>query len=198
MNYLVLVNKENRIPEDWESEIQLINIVDVEGKKTKLEKETLDKFYELRQAAKNIGLEIEINSAYRSVAGQEEIAKELLEQKGPEYVQLYVATPGYSEHHTGLAVDVALRQNGERVVENEEKTVKLHMYEQLHTILADYGFILRYPKGKEEITGYRYEPWHIRYIQDVEKAHKIMDEGLTLEEFVNAKRMVIKPNPQQQ
>ena len=71
------------------------------------------------------------------------------------------------------------------------------MYEKLHTILADFGFILRYPKGKEEITGYRYEPWHIRYIQDVEKAHKIMDEGLTLEEYVNAKRMVIKPNPQQ-
>ena len=79
MNYLVLVNKENKIPDNWESDIQLINIVDVEGKKTKLEKETLDKFYELRQAARNIGLEIEINSAYRSVAGQEEIAKEIVE-----------------------------------------------------------------------------------------------------------------------
>ena len=96
MNYLVLVNKENKIPENWESEVQLINIVDVEGKKTKLEAETLHKFYELRQAARNAGLEIEINSAYRSVAGQEEIARELLEKKGPEYVQLFVATPGYS------------------------------------------------------------------------------------------------------
>ena len=68
------------------------------------------------------------------------------------------------------------------------------MYEKLHTLLADYGFILRYPKGKEEVTGYRYEPWHIRYIQDVEKAHKIMDEGMSLEEFLGAKRMVMKPN----
>ena len=124
--------------------------------------------------------------------------KELLEKKGPEYVQLFVATPGYSEHHTGLAVDVALRQNGQIVEENEEKTVKLHMYEKLHTLLADFGFILRYPKGKEEVTVYRYEPWHIRYIQDVEKAHKIMDEGMSLEEFLGAKRMVMKPNNQQQ
>ena len=83
MNYLVLVNKENKIPDNWETEVQLVNIVSVEGKITKLERETLDKFYELRQAAKEAGLEIEINSAYRSVASQEEIAKELLEEKGP-------------------------------------------------------------------------------------------------------------------
>ncbi len=192
MDYLVLVNKENRIPDNWEENISLINIVDVDGEKTKLEKETLDKFYELRQAAKRIGLEIEINSAYRSVERQEEIAKELETEKGPEYVQLYVATPGYSEHHTGLAVDVALRQNGQKVIENEEGTVKLQMYEKLHTILADHGFILRYPRGKEEITGYRYEPWHIRYIQDIEKAHDIMDNNECLEEYLLAKRFTRK------
>ena len=190
MNYLILVNKENSIPTDWEDEIKLINIVDIEGEKTKIESETLDKFYELRQKAAEMGLEIEINSAYRSVKDQEDIAREIEMEKGPEYVQLYVATPGYSEHHTGLAVDVALRQNGQKVVENEERTVKRQMYEKLHTILADYGFILRYPKGKEDITGYRYEPWHIRYIQDVEKAHEIMDNNQCLEEYVNAKRLV--------
>ena len=190
MNYLILVNKENSIPTDWEDEIKLINIVDIEGEKTKIESETLDKFYELRQKAAEMGLEIEINSAYRSVKEQEDIAREIEMEKGPEYVQLYVATPGYSEHHTGLAVDVALRQNGQKVVENEERTVKRQMYEKLHTILADYGFILRYPKGKEDITGYRYEPWHIRYIQDVEKAHEIMDNNQCLEEYVNAKRLV--------
>ena len=190
MDYMVLVNKETRIPEDWEQTVSLINIVDIEGKKTKLEKETLDKFYELRQDAKSIGLEIEINSAYRSVERQEELTKELLEEKGPEYVEQYVAVPGYSEHHTGLAVDVALRQNGQIVEENEEKTVKLQMYEKLHTILANHGFILRYPKGKEEITGYRYEPWHIRYIQDIEKAHEIMDNNLCLEEYVETKKLV--------
>ena len=190
MNYLILVNKENSIPTDWEDEIKLINIVDIEGEKTKIESETLDKFYELRQKAAEMGLEIEINSAYRSVKDQEDIAREIEMEKGPEYVQLYVATPGYSEHHTGLAIDVALRQNGQKVVENEERTVKRQMYEKLHTILADYGFILRYPKGKEDITGYRYEPWHIRYIQDVEKAHEIMDNNQCLEEYVNAKRLV--------
>jgi D-alanyl-D-alanine carboxypeptidase len=192
MDYLVLVNKENRIPLDWEQDAKLINIVDLDGKNTKLERETLDRFYELRQKAASMGLEIGINSAYRSVERQEELAKELEAEKGPEYVQLFVAVPGYSEHHTGLAVDVGLRQNGQLVVENEERTVKLQMYEKLHTILADYGFILRYPKGKEEITGYRYEPWHIRYIQDVEKAHEIMDNGMCLEEYVDIKKKVMR------
>ena len=192
LDYLVLVNKENKIPDDWEQNISLINIVDADGKKTKVEKETLDKFYELRQDAKRFGFEIEINSAYRSVERQKEVAKELEEEKGLEYVKLFVATPGYSEHHTGLAIDVTLRQNGQKIVENEEKTIKLQMYETLHTILADHGFILRYPRGKEEITGYRYEPWHIRYIQDVEKAHSIMDNNECLEEYLEAKKLKIR------
>ena len=161
MNYLILVNKENKIPDDYEENTDLVDILDVDGEKTKLEKETLEKFYELQKDALNNGLEIVINSAFRSVKRQMELSKELEEENGIEYVLKYVATPGFSEHHTGLAVDVGLRQNGKVVIENEERTVKLHMYEKLHTLLANHGFILRYPKGKEEITGYRYEPWHI-------------------------------------
>ena len=192
MNYLILVNKENKIPDDYEENTDLVDILDVDGEKTKLEKETLEKFYELQKDALNNGLEIVINSAFRSVKRQMELSKELEEENGIEYVLKYVATPGFSEHHTGLAVDVGLRQNGKVVIENEERTVKLHMYEKLHTLLANHGFILRYPKGKEEITGYRYEPWHIRYIKDVDKAHDIMDNKECLEEYLEAKRLVRK------
>lgn len=192
VDYLILVNKDKRIPSNWEENIQLIDIVDIEGKNTKIEKETLEKFYELKEASKQFGFDIEINSAYRSVEKQEELSKELEEEFGQEYVQQYVATPGYSEHHTGLSIDIALRQNGQIIEENEEGTIKQQMYEKLHTIIADYGFILRFPKGKEEITGYGYEPWHIRYIQDVDKAHSIMDNNLCLEEFIKKKKSLIK------
>ena len=192
MDYLVLVNKDKRIPSDWEHNINLVDIVDIDGKDEKIEKETLEKFYELKEASKGFGFDIEINSAYRSVKEQEELTKEYEEEYGPEFVKNSVAVPGYSEHHTGLAVDIALRQNGEIIQENEEGTVKLEMYEQLHTIIADYGFILRFPKGKEEITGYRYEPWHIRYIKDADKAHSIMDNNLCLEEYLKNRKVLKK------
>ena len=132
--------------------------------------------------ANEIGIEIGINDGYRSEEEQEEIQSRLKEIKGIEYVQQYVAEAGYSEHHTALAIDVGLRQNGQLIQENEEGNVKKEIYERLHPLLAKYGFILRYPKGKEEITGYRYEPWHIRYIKDKEKASEIMANNLSLEE----------------
>ena len=185
MNYLVLVNKNNKIPSNWSNQIQLIDIKNLDGEIIKIEKKTLEKYNELKKAATKIGIEIGINDAYRSIKEQEKTYKQLEEEKGLEYAQLYVAAAGYSEHHTGLAIDIGLRQNGQIIEENEEGTVKLQIYEKLHPLLADYGFILRYPKEKEEITGYKYEPWHIRYIHDIKKAHIIMDNNITLEEYLN-------------
>lgn len=192
MNYLILVNKNNRIPTNWKNNIQLVNTKSLDGRIIEVEKDTLDNFNKLKKEANEIGIEIGINEGYRSEEEQEEIQSRLKEIKGIEYVQQYVAEAGYSEHHTALAIDVGLRQNGQLIQENEEGNVKKEIYERLHPLLAKYGFILRYPKGKEEITGYRYEPWHIRYIKDKEKASEIMANNLSLEEYLESKKIIIK------
>lgn len=192
MNYLILVNKNNRIPTNWKNNIQLVNTKSLDGRIIEVEKDALDNFNKLKKEANEIGIEIGINDGYRSEEEQEEIQSRLKETKGIEYVQQYVAEAGYSEHHTALAIDVGLRQNGQLIQENEEGNVKKEIYERLHPLLAKYGFILRYPKGKEEITGYRYEPWHIRYIKDKEKASEIMANNLSLEEYLESKKIIIK------
>lgn len=192
MNYLILVNKNNRIPTNWKNKIQLVKTKSLDGRIIEVEKDALDNFNKLKKEANEIGIEIGINDGYRSEEEQEEIQSRLKEIKGIEYVQQYVAEAGYSEHHTALAIDVGLRQNGQLIQENEEGNVKKEIYERLHPLLAKYGFILRYPKGKEEITGYRYEPWHIRYIKDKEKASEIMENNLSLEEYLESKKIIIK------
>ena len=96
----------------------------------------------------------------------------------------YVAVPGFSEHHTGLALDLYLIIDGKDVVLNEDMVQYPEIWEKIHAKLADHGFILRYLEGKEDITGYSYEPWHIRYIDDPAVAKEIMDEGITLEEYL--------------
>ena len=75
-----------------------------------------------------------------------------------------MAKPGYSEHETGLAIDICLEKDGHWY--NEFADEFTECYKVLHEICACYGFILRYPEGKEEITGYHYEPWHLRYLGD--------------------------------
>ena len=96
----------------------------------------------------------------------------------------YVAVPGYSEHHTGLALDLYLNIDGKDVVENEDLVKYPEVWEEIHAKLAEHGFILRYLEGKEDITGYSYEPWHIRYLDDPAIAAEITDKGETLEEYL--------------
>jgi D-alanyl-D-alanine carboxypeptidase len=69
---------------------------------------------------------------------------------------------------------------------NEDTEKYPEIWEKIHEKLACYGFILRYPAGKEKITGYNYEPWHIRYLDDPQLAERIMDSGITLEEYLEA------------
>ena len=97
-----------------------------------------------------------------------------------------MATPGFSEHHTGLALDLYLNINGEDVYLNEDMVQYPEIWAKIHEKLADYGFILRYLEDKEHITGYGYEPWHLRYIDDADKAKEITEKGITLEEYLGA------------
>ena len=93
--------------------------------------------------------------------------------------------PGYSEHHTGLALDLYLVIDGKDVYLNEDMVEYPEIWAKIHEKLGKYGFILRYLEGKEAITGYSYEPWHIRYVNDAKIASEIMEKGITLEEYLD-------------
>jgi len=185
-NYLVLVNKENKLPENWEELVEFVEVKNSFGKFLKIEKETLEKFNEMRRDLLIEWVDIELDSAYRSFSIQNEFFEKFKEEYGVEYASNYAAPAGYSEHHTWLAIDICIKkENWEIISENHEMIVELWVFDRVHKKMVDYGFILRYPDGKDSITWYSYEPRHLRYIGDVNVAKEIMDKWLTLEEYLN-------------
>lgn len=185
IDYLVLVNKTHKLPDNWEKILELETVEDFEdGHPHQVEVVALEMFWKLREALLAEGIQIELDSCYRSVEAQQELWDKFTEEYGEEYVKKYVAVPGYSEHHTGLAIDICLVKDGVTIDENDDMIAEKEIFAIIHSKLADFGFILRYPEGKEEITGYSYEPWHFRFVGTPDVAHKIMDNNLTLEEFL--------------
>ena len=168
VDYLVLVNKEHALPENWEDDIELTYMVNNYDEKIGVERITYEAYLKLKDAILEDGVHTDINTAYRSVQDQKELASEFLVKYGADYVKNYVAEPGFSEHHTGLAIDLYLES--------------VDAWAKIEARLPEFGFILRYPLGKESITGYSYEPWHIRYVGK-DAAAEIMSEGITLEEY---------------
>ena len=136
--------------------------------------EALSQFEALQYSAKNEGLNLYLMDGYRSYAYQSEVYNNFVNWYGKEYADISAARPGYSEHQTGLAIDV---NTDAYIFEGTPEAVWLENHAH------EYGFIIRYPKGKESITGYKYEPWHIRYL-GVEKATDVYNSGLTLEEYL--------------
>ena len=185
-DYLVLVNKTHLISESYIRSVTLREVPDVYGDVCRMEAQTLDAYNALRDALAAKGIEIGVDFSYRSVEEQEEIMRDFTEKYGEEYAKRTVAVPGTSEHHTGLAVDIVPKVDGEWVSENEDMLKETEIFRVIHETLPDYGFILRYPEGKEAITGYDYEPWHLRFVGK-EAAKEIMDAGLTLEEYTEQK-----------
>ena len=96
----------------------------------------------------------------------------------------YVAVPGFSEHHTGLAIDICLIKDGKVIDDDDDMIAERKIFAKIHEKLADYGFLLTYLEGKDDITGYSYEPWHLRYIDSVDLAKEITEKGLTFEEYL--------------
>ena len=186
--YLVLVNKTHELPDDWEDTVSIEEVENSLGEKLKIEHRTYEAFDLLRTELLEQDIQIELDSVYRSIDEQQEIwdAWSADPELGEEYCKKYLAVPGYSEHHTGLAVDIFLIKDGEQIRENEDMIADTEDFAKIHELLPKYGFILRYPEGKEEITGYAYEPWHLRYIDDPELAAEITIQDLTLEEYLNA------------
>ncbi|MDO5475422.1 MAG: M15 family metallopeptidase, partial [Candidatus Saccharibacteria bacterium] len=105
---------------------------------------------------------------------------------GKDYCERYLAKPGYSEHHTGLAIDIFVIQKNNRIVrDNDDMIADIGDFAEIHQLLSKHGFILRYPDGKEDITGYSYEPWHLRYVGE-DAARVISECGITLEEYLSS------------
>ena len=186
INYLALVNKLNPLPEGWEDALETVHMTNSIGDDVEVEKKAYDAYLLLKEDLEKEGVYVDLDSARRSVAEQQRIMNDFTEKYGADYALKTVAQPGYSEHHTGLALDLYLIIDGKDVVENEDMIQYPEIWETIHSKLADYGFILRYLENKEHITGYGYEPWHIRYVDDVNIAKEIMASGVTLEGWLGA------------
>lgn len=148
----IIVNKYYKVPSDFRPP-------DLESYDNQLlRKETGEAFIRMRNAASNEGLSIMAVSGYRSVEYQENLYNSYLESDTLENVDRYSARAGYSEHHTGMAIDLFGSVPGLRefVDTPEYQWVKENAYK--------FGFIIRYPETGEFITGYEFEPWHIRYV----------------------------------
>jgi len=185
IDYLVLVNKENKLPDDWENKVELVEVQNAYDETIRVEKEALEKYDELRDALLAEWVDIELDSAYRSVEKQQQVWDDFEKEYGLEYTQKYVAVPWYSEHHTALAIDICIIKDGVLIYENDDMIAEPEIFAKIHEKLADYGFILRYLEWKEDITWYGYEPRHLRYVWDVNVAKEIMDGWLTLEEYLS-------------
>ncbi len=173
---LVLVNKYNRLPEGF-VQYNLVNMDRAytvnDGKQYLLSRVAYEQYVKMADAAKKDGLSMKVLSAYRTESYQRSLYNNKVATTGKVNADNYSARPGSSEHQTGLAVDISSTK-GTFEYTPEFRWLQQHAHE--------YGFILRYPKGKEWITGYSYEPWHYRYVgADVAKI--IHEAGITFEEY---------------
>lgn len=179
---VMLVNKSNRVSEDYVPEDLVIpNIKFLGGTSNKyIVSEVADALEDMFKAAKKDNVTLIGVSGYRSYDYQDNLYKNKVKTKGKKYADKYVAVAGASEHQLGLAIDLV--SSDYTSIDNGFANSKGFKWLDEH--MQDYGFILRYLKGKEEITGYAFEPWHIRYV-GVDVAKEIKNRGITLEEYLD-------------
>ena len=174
---LILVNNDNALPDGYNSDVELATIdsslTSYGG--AQVDKRILESFNEMMAdcKAESGGTPLLI-SAYRSTSYQEQLYNSAQNKKD-------TARPGHSEHECGLAVDIVDSSNQALTDEQENTAVQ----KWLMANCQDYGFILRYPKDKEDVTEIIYEPWHYRYVGE-EHAKEIMKSGVCLEEYIES------------
>ena len=162
VNDVLVVNKEYGLPKGYDP---------------KVNNEALENLKIMQADAKVLNLNIPLVSGYRSYATQEALYNKYVKKDGEAVANTYSAKPGFSEHQTGLAFDIgSVSRTFEGTAEAKWIEENAHLY----------GFIVRYPKGKTDITGYIYEPWHVRYLGK-KVASKVKQSGLTLEEYLGLK-----------
>ena len=176
---LILVDDNHSVPSNWE-----VTLVDLRGGE-QVDRRIIDPLQAMFNACRADGLLPIVYSGYRSQETQQSIynrnlAGNLADGYSPEEAEAltrqWVAVPGTSEHQLGLAVDI----DSEDTDRCSDEAIQAWLLEHC----AEYGFILRYPADKTDITGIGYEPWHFRYV-GTEAAQTIMSEGITLEEYLS-------------
>ena len=183
---LVLVNKDRSLASDYIPEDLVIPNVrfsfEEDVPKKYLRKEAAEALEDLFEIGDKEDIYLFGISGYRSYNRQKTLFDNKANQVGAEKANLIVAFPGESEHQTGLTIDVSSQSAQFKLVESFEDTPEGQwLKDNAHRA----GFIIRYEKDTTDITGYSYEPWHIRYV-GVDIAREIYDQGLTLEEFLGA------------
>ena len=184
----MLVNKENLLGEDYipddlvetdENENNFHNYAD-SSLKPMVSKKIIPYLQALQKAAKKEGLrDIIVDSGYRSFEYQKQILDSFIQKYGYDEAIRRAAIPGSSEHQTGLAFDIAYMDNGVYIEDTSEDDPEIKW---LKDNSYKFGFILRYPEDKEDITGFKYERWHYRYV-GIELATLLYNEDITLEEY---------------
>ncbi|MBW8351034.1 M15 family metallopeptidase [Bacillus sp. IITD106] len=182
----VLVNKQYKLPDYYEpNDLIYPNVrFTFSGKleKKKMRKEAANALEKMFAGAEDDGILLAGVSGYRSQTTQDRLYNSYVKRDGKEAADRYSAHPSHSEHQTGLAMDVS-GINGKCAAMDcfGGSPEAIWLEEHGH----EYGFIVRYPKGKEHITGYQYEPWHMRYV-GIENATEIFEKDITLEEYFDA------------
>lgn len=181
---LILVNKDNPLPEDFAVELHWL-----QNRSCAVAESMYSALSEMLSAGSEEGLSFVVASGYRDTKEQQELLEEdiaaTMEREGVTWQEAYeketreTMPPGYSEHETGLAVDIVSLYY--QVLDERQEMTEESRWLREHC--SEYGFILRYPKGNEDVTGIDYESWHFRYVGK-EVAEEIMKRGITLEEYL--------------
>ena len=181
--YLLLANAENPLPQDWSIQTEEVQ------NGYEMDKRAAPAMREMIQAAKEDGVELMLCSAYRSVEKQQQLfdrsqqaymAQGMSEEEAYAKTATETAIPGTSEHQTGLALDIV--DASYQILDQGQEDTLVQQWLIEHS--WEYGFVLRYPNAKSEITGIIYEPWHYRYVGR-EAAREMTELDLCLEEYVD-------------
>ncbi|MDN6194905.1 MAG: D-alanyl-D-alanine carboxypeptidase family protein [Atopostipes suicloacalis] len=184
---LVLVNPDQALAEDFEPSLKEVD------NEQRIDKRVVEAWKNWKEAAAEAGHQLFLASAYRDVKRQENnfnrkvtnyMNEGMTKEESTVKAKEYLTEPGHSEHHTGLALDIVddewiVAGHGLETAYGKEASQKW-----LVETMSDYGFILRYPEGKEDLTKIQYEPWHFRYVGP-EHAHFMLENDLVLEEYID-------------
>ena len=174
---LMIVNKTYYLNETYTNEnMSVISNRYSYGTNQMVTKETFDAFINMFNKAKEENLTLIVNSSFRSYEDQTDIYNNYKNWKGEEYADTIAARPGHSEHQTGLSIDIQTYGSSAETFEDTDE------FRWLSENAYKFGFILRYPKDKEYITGYSYESWHFRYV-GLEAAKYIQENNITFDEY---------------
>lgn len=181
LNNLIVINKYYKLKDGYEpNDLTIVSTKYSWGASgsQKLVKEAYDAYIKMHEDAQKEDIYLMISLSYRSHDEQNRIYEMYKNSHSDAYADKIAARPGHSDHETGLSFDVFSLQD---TMQSEFKDTKT--FEWLKNNAYKYGFIIRYPEGKEKITGFEYEPWHYRYV-GIDAAKYITENNLTLEEYI--------------